>query len=192
MGSKYAIASAAPLRGKKGTHYEGGLRVPFIAAWARRNDDNELQKSMPIPGGVLTDQVGTIYDLFPTILEVAGIRGEFGTLDGEDLSPLLRGEKSSRKPVFLMHFPHYLNSSYFTVYREGDWKLIYHYHRPQAERSELFNLREDRGESENLAAGRPDVRRHMIEAMAAALQDAGAQYPVSKTDRPVKLKPKVY
>jgi len=191
LGPTHTVACAAPLRGKKGTHYEGGMRVPFIAAWAKAAPENALQKALPIPAGVLSDQVGTIYDLFPTILNIAKVQYHESEIDGADLSPLLRGGKAQKAPTFLMHFPHNHRSSYYTVYREGDWKLVYHYHKPKEARCELFNLRDDRDESENLAAQKPEECRRLIKAMAAALEDAGAQYPLSKKGKNTPLKPVV-
>ena len=51
LGHQHEVACAAPLRGKKGAHYEGGMRVPFIAAWASPDADNRFQKKLPIPAG---------------------------------------------------------------------------------------------------------------------------------------------
>ncbi len=190
LGASHGIVCAAPLRGKKATHYEGGLRVPFIAAWAKPNPKKAVQKKLPIPANLLSDQVGRIYDLFPTILNLTGIKYE-GSIDGVDLSSLLTGAKSKQTPTFLMHFPHSHRSSYFTAYREGDWKLIYHYHKPKTQRYQLFNLVQDRSESKNLAKSQPKQLRRMIEAMTSALTDADAQYPVSKQDSKIVLKPMI-
>ena len=188
LGPTHAIACAAPLRGKKGTHYEGGMRVPFIAAWGQPNADHPAQKKLPIRAGAHVRQVGTVQDLFPTILQAAGMKHD-GTIDGADLSPILAGGKIKRETVFLMHFPHSHRSSYFTVYRKGDWKLIYHYHKPAGERCELFNLAVDRTEAKNLAKTEPEQLKRMIAAMAEALEEAGAQYPRSKQDADRILKP---
>jgi arylsulfatase A-like enzyme len=49
LGHPHKVASSAPLRGKKGAHYEGGMRAPFIAAWAKPDPANRFQKSLPIP-----------------------------------------------------------------------------------------------------------------------------------------------
>jgi len=186
LGATHEIACAAPLRGKKGTHYEGGMRVPFIAAWAK---PASTQTALRIPAGVLTKQVGTIYDLFPTILSIVGVQHD-GVVDGQDLSPLLAGANPKRQSSFLMHFPHDHRSKYFTVYRLGDWKLIYHYQRPAAERYELYQLANDPTESKNLTGSNPAELNRMVTSMIRALEDADAQYPRSKDDPRKILKPK--
>ena len=190
LGPTHEIACAAPLRGKKGTHYEGGMRVPFIAAWAGSPDAKSENQNPSIPAGVVTRQVGTIYDLFPTILNIAGVKHD-STNDGIDLTPILAGATPKRVPSFLMHFPHDHRSKYFTVYRLGDWKLVYHYHQKETQKCELFHLGKDRDESENLAEKNPAQLARMIKAMAKALEDAGAQYAVSKDDGKTPLKPKL-
>ena len=80
-----------------------------------------------------------------------------------------------------MHFPHSHRSSYFTSFRDGDWKLVYHYlpeKNPAKARYELFNLAADPYEKQNLASTQPDVLRRMTKAMAAALESEQAVYPV--------------
>lgn len=188
VGGDHAVGSSAPLRGKKATHYEGGMRVPFIAAWAKPDATSEVQKRLPIKAGALTREMGTIHDIFPTLLETAGTPYR-GRIDGNNLKPVLSGGKIRGKRDFLMHFPHDHRSSYFTAYRLGDWKLIYHYTRPEGKRCELFNLANDPAEAKNLAKSKPRQLRRMFRAMTAALKDAGAQYPVSKTNPNTKLRP---
>ena len=190
LGGIHEVASSAPLRGKKGTHLEGGMRVPFIAAWAKPNPEHPAQRKLPIRAGALTTEMGTIHEIFPTLLETAGIPYE-GTIDGDNLAPVLSGGGFEGERGFLMHFPHDHRSSYFTVYRKGDWKMIYHYTKPVEQRYELFNLAEDPAEATNLATRHPEELRRMMKAMVAALEDAGAQYPVAKGDPGTPLKPVV-
>lgn len=188
LGSVRGVASSAPLRGKKGTHYEGGMRVPFIAAWAQPDPDNPHQKKLPISAGALTTEMGTIHDIFPTLLGLVGTEWT-GMIDGDNLAPALQGGTLSDGRAFLMHFPHNHRSSYYTVYRLGDWKLVYHYTNPEGDRCELFHLPEDPAEQKNLAADRPEDLLRMFTAMTEALEDAGAQYPVAKDDQSRELKP---
>lgn len=185
LGGEHTIASSAPLRGKKATHYEGGMRIPFIAAWAKANPSKPAQIKLPIKAGAITTEMGTIHDIFPTLLDTAGVSYE-GKIDGKNLAPLLNGGSFDAERDFLMHFPHDHRSSYFTVYRLGDWKLIYHYIKPEEKRYELFDLSKDPTESNNLAKSHPDDLRRMVKAMSAALEDAGAQYPVGKGNTQLK------
>ncbi len=149
-----------------------------------------ILKKLPIKAGSITTEMGTIHDIFPTLLELAGVSYE-GEIDGGNLAPALNGGTIDGKRHFLMHFPHSHRSSYFTVYRLGDWKLIYHYNKPEEERCELFNLAQDPTEAKNLAKSNPEELGRMVKAMSAALEDAGAQYPVAKGDPNTELKPMV-
>jgi arylsulfatase A-like enzyme len=188
LGGTHDVASSAPLRGKKGTHYEGGMRVPFIAVWAKANPEHPAQRKLPIQAGAITTEMGSIHDIFPTLLDTAGVPYE-GKIDGKNLAPALKGGRLEGKRDFLMHFPHDHRSSYFTVYRLGDWKIIYHYTKPEEQRYQLFNLAKDPTESDNLANSQPDELRRMVKAMAAALEDADAQYPMASGDPDIELKP---
>lgn len=123
-------------------------------------------------------------------LESLGVGTEWqGMIDGANLAPALQGGSLDREAEFLMHFPHSHRSSYYTVYRLGDWKLIYHYTKPEAERYELFHLAEDPAEAENLAKAQPADLTRMVAAMSKALEEAGAQYPVAKDNPDKELKP---
>jgi arylsulfatase A-like enzyme len=188
LGPSHEVSSSAPLRGKKATHYEGGMRVPFIAAWARPDPAHPLQQRLPIATGTLSQEMADIPDLMPPLLAAAGVEAA-APMDGDDLAPALAGGRLGRKREWLMHFPHRHRSSYFTVYRLGNWKLIYHYTRPAGERCQLFNLEADRAEQHDLAEAEPAVRRRMLAAMRRALDQADAQYPREAADSETPLKP---
>ena len=66
------ISSSAPLRGRKGAKWEGGMRVHFIAAWAKMDPDNPWQSKHPIPSNHIRQEVGTCYDLLPTLANLVG------------------------------------------------------------------------------------------------------------------------
>ena len=110
-------------------------------------------------------------------------------IDGDNLGPALKGGSLRKERDFLMHFPHSHRSSYYTAYRSGDWKLIYHYTKPADQRYELFNLAKDPTEANNLAKSDSKELKRMVAAMIAALEKAGAQYPVAKDDPSKELKP---
>jgi arylsulfatase A-like enzyme len=188
LGEAHDVASSAPLRGKKATHYEGGMRIPFIAAWAKPNPAHPAQRKLPIQAGAITTKMGRIYDIFPTLLAAAGVSFD-GKIDGHNLAPLLNGGNLEGQRDFLMHFPHDQRSSYFTAYRLDDWKVVYHYTEPEAKRYELFNLANDPTESTNLSKSHPHELRRIVTAMATALEDANAQYPIAKGDPTTPLKP---
>lgn len=189
LGHQHAVACAAPLRGKKGAHYEGGMRVPFIASWARPDADNELQSRLTIPAGRIQTQTANVTDIFPTLLALTGSQAPQGhTVDGVKMQTLLTGEADDdRDEEFLMHYPHSPHrSDYFTTYRNGDWKVIYHYFpSPASEgtRYQLYNLADDPFESTNLAESKPDELRQMMQGLVAALDKCGAQYPVDRKDQ---------
>ncbi|MBM3964874.1 MAG: sulfatase [Planctomycetes bacterium] len=186
LGGAHEVASSAPLRGRKGSHYEGGMRVPLIAAWAKPTGGNAWQRSQPIAKGAIQSQVSAIYDIFPTILEIAGItRPKEHVLDGQSLSTLMRGEYDpDHRSDFLMHYPHSPHrSDYFTVYRQGDWKLIYHYlpnRKDGMARYQLFDLNKDPFEQNDLAIEEMDKVRSMIGFMKRRLDDESALLPMER------------
>ncbi len=196
LGPPHEVACAAPLRGKKGAHYEGGMRVPFLAAWAKPNPENPHQKRLPIPAGAIQTQPASVCDLFPTILHVVGIASPADhVVDGARLDTLLKGQPDpGREDVFLMHYPHSPHrSNYFTVYRAGAWKVIYHYFPSEASENshyQLFHLDDDPFEQKNLATSRPIELRRMMRGLIAALEKHGAAYPVGE-DGMTPLRPRM-
>lgn len=191
LGSIHEVASSAPLRGKKGTHYEGGMRIPFMAAWAKPAPNNNWQKKLPIKQGFVQTQIGSIMDIYPTIVELVDASVPKSYIrDGFSLKNNLAGKKDkSKSESFLMHFPHDHRSKYFTSYRNGNWKLIYHYFpemNPAQTRYELFNLANDPYEQMNLAKTNKPMVKKLITEMSKRLHEEGALYPEDKNGNIVK------
>lgn len=183
LGNQHEVACSAPLRGKKGAHYEGGMRVPFIAAWANLKIDQENQQRLPIPAGAIQSQQASVCDLFPTILKLLNAdQPEGHRVDGLRLDTLLSGKPDpARNETFLMHYPHAPHrSDYFTVYRDGPWKMIYHYF-PSAvsggSHYQLFNLADDPFEQVDLATMKPKELSQMMQKLISTLADHDAVYP---------------
>ncbi len=171
--------SNAPLRHKKGSKYEGGVRVPMLVAWAARNPENPHQQALPVPAGSRVDDIVAIFDLFPTLAAVAGIDVPEG-IDGHNLTPYLRGEAGTHRPQeLLIHYPHDHRSQYFTILRQDRWKLI-HSHAPRG--FELFDLGRDLSETENLADAEPERVRAMAARAVELIEEAGGQWPVLADD----------
>jgi arylsulfatase A-like enzyme len=171
------ITNNAPLHGGKGMLYEGGVRVPWIATW---------------PGTVTpgtTDIPINSVDLFPTLVDAAGEAepGNVG-LDGTSLLPLLRGKAlGDRKPMF-WHFPGYLGSGKDVwrttpagAVRSGDWKLIEFF---EDGRLELFNLKDDIGETTNLADRLPRKRDELHKLLKDWRAAVSAPMPRRRQESP--------
>jgi arylsulfatase A-like enzyme len=160
------ITSNLPLRLGKGHLYEGGIRVPTLARWP----------GVTRPGSVCHDPVLSI-DYAPTLAELAGVpRAALPRMDGRSLAPLLRGSASlGRKEVF-WHYPHYspqLGKPSAAI-RRGDDKLILFF---EDHRAELYNLKDDLGETRDLAAEQPEKARALRSRLEAWLRETGAQLP---------------
>ncbi len=156
-------SSQEPLRGAKGCYYEGGIREPFIVRW---------------PGIVAAGSTCSVpvinLDLFPTFLDATNTKAPVGKiLDGESLMPLLHGDGVLQRQAIFWHFPGYLNNPVprgrdpifrtrpVSVIRKGDWKLLLYHEEWQLDGGrdhldtnnavELYNLKEDIGERNDLA-----------------------------------------
>jgi arylsulfatase A-like enzyme len=189
LGHPHEVACAAPLRGKKGSHYEGGTRVPLIVAWAGAKESNPHQQRLQISAGAIQHQLASVEDLFPTIIAISGTETPPAhVVDGVRLDTLLRGERDpDRQERFLMHYPHAPHrSDYFTSYRLGTWKVIYHYFPTEASGNshyQLFDLAADPFEQRDLAAQRPEELRRMMQELIASLQTHQAVYPLGADGR---------
>ena len=164
---KPIVSGNAPLRGKKGMRYEGGVRVPMIAAWAKPGDGN----AFPIAKASRTDDLVALADVFPTILDVTGTP-DAKPCDGHDLLPYLKGDTTYHRPQWLVtHFPHGHNNDHFSILHDGQWKLI----RNWADgASELYDLANDLSESKNLAAEQPERTKAMAAELDRRLDEYGA------------------
>jgi arylsulfatase A-like enzyme len=172
------------------------MRVPFIAAWAKPNASHPQQKRLPIPAGAIQSQQAAVPDLFPTILALTDTKAPAAhRVDGRPLATLLAGRRDPGRPeTFLMHYPHAPHrSDYWTSYRDGAWKVIYHYFPSEASENshyQLFNLAADPFEQKNLAPSAPAELRRMMQGLIAALENHNAVYPVEKPAG-APLKPKL-
>ena len=176
----------APFRDKKGARYEGGLRVPLIASWAKPNSENALQRELPIPSRSVDHTVVTCVDLMPTILGLAGAKVPEETIfDGVDVSPAFVGDSTFKtNSSFTTHFPHKHRNTLFSTHREGNWKIIYNY---GPESWELYDLETDPFEKKNLISVKPEIGRKMAGKLIQVLDEQGADYPLSlKTNKRVK------
>ncbi|QDS93843.1 Arylsulfatase [Roseimaritima multifibrata] len=188
LGHQHAVACAAPLRGKKGSHYEGGMRVPFIAAWAKPNAANSLQQRFPIAVGKIQPQIASVEDIFPTLTSLAGAAvPDEHVVDGYSLAKLVSGVHDTERPEsFLMHYPHAPHrSDYFTSYRDGDWKVVYHYVPSEVSNDshyQLFNLVEDPFESTDLSETEPVELQRMMARLIEELESHEALYPLQNQD----------
>lgn len=164
-GSHRALPRNLPLRGAKIDPYEGGVRVPLMVKWP-----NVVKADT-----VCKDDYVIIEDIFPTFLEMAGVKKytqKGGKIDGKSFVPLLKGERGTSKGrAIFWHFPNtYLQTPYSTV-RKDDWKLIYYHDK---RKFELFNLADDIGETKNLASANPEKRQAMAKLLGAHLRESGA------------------
>ncbi|MGL5682703.1 MAG: sulfatase [Marinifilaceae bacterium] len=189
MGQMKGITSSAPLRGKKGTEYEGGTRIPFIVGWAAPNTEQVNQRRMPIKCGAIQSQIGTVMDIFPTVLDLAGCEiPKNYVIDGYNLKKQLKGGKCKRPEQVLMHFPHAHNESYFTTFMQGEWKLIYNYNPETSARPgyRLYNLKADPSETEDLSSKYPKRVEQMVKTMSRQLEKETALYPEDKQGNTLK------
>lgn len=145
------------LRGRKGTTWEGGQRVPLIVRGPGR-----------IPAGRVEEGIAASIDLLPTIASLAGAAPPVERrIDGIDLSPLMTGERNESPRD---HF-YYYHRDRLEAVRWGDWKL--HLRKDAQAIEELYNLRDDPGESRNRFAEEPARVAAIMELAESARADLG-------------------
>ena len=170
----------APLREGKGRIYEGGQRVPLMIRWPGR-----------VAPGSTSDEVVAAIDYFPTILDAVGTPRPVGqVVDGVSLLPVLEGKGSIEREAVFTWFPHLIPA---VSVRAGDWKLIYRWepHREYPETRELYNLKNDLGETRNLATAHPDQVAKLEKLIERFIAETGANAPIPnpvwKEPGPTKL-----
>lgn len=185
--------SNRPLRGGKATLFEGGTRVPCVVVWP----------GITAPGS-RSDALVQSEDFYPTLLEGLGLhdappaprwRPHF---DGASILPALKGQPLPAEKAVFQYFPHYTTVPEWlppaiSVHR-GDWKLIRVFHGGDkgAHRHLLFNLRDDLGEKNDLAAAKPELVRELDGLITAFLEDTKAVVPTANPAfDPAKYRPEL-
>lgn len=170
---KRPITSNKPLRAGKGSSYEGGVREPFIIFWP----------GVTKPGSTCAVPVIS-NDFYPTLLEMAGAEGHAEhskDVDGCSLVPLLKGGNALPRDAIYWHYPHYHpgGATPYGAIRKGDHKLIEFF---EDEHVELYNLREDIGETKDLAKTMPELARALRSQLHQWRVFVGAQMPTQNPD----------
>ena len=157
--------SHRPLRANKGSHYEGGIRVPLIFAGAGVKGRGRVSREMTISN-----------DLYPTILEMLGLHARpHQHLDGVSLGPVLKDTGGLERESLFWHYPHYNRhpqSSPVSMIRRNNWKLIEFL---EDGRRELYNLENDIGESEDVSAQHPRVEEQLLARLRKWRETVGAE-----------------
>lgn len=169
----------APLRSGKGSVYEGGVREPMIVYW----------NGVAQPGSTIDSYV-MIEDFYPTILEMAGVK-DYKTekpIDGISFVPLLTGTGDpSVSRAICWNTPNVWYGGDLRAHgigqtcaiRKGDYKLVYFY---KGGKKELYNVREDVGETTDLAAEKPELVAELSRELGEYLRSVDAQRPTYKSD----------
>lgn len=181
-GGLYGITDQKPLRAGKGAYYEGGIRVPFFFVWKNQ-----------IPVGINRKERITHLDLFPTLLAAAGIVAPKRNYDGANLLNLLKAKTPKLKERALFwHFPVYLEAykknnleNRDVIFRtrpgsviiKGDWKLHYYF---EDQGVELYHLRSDVGEQQNVAATKSDKKEELLNDLKKWWKTTKAPMPKRK------------
>jgi len=151
--------SGGPLRGIKRDMYEGGIRVPAIAWWPGK-----------IQAGVKSDQVWAFWDFLPTCAELAGAPAPSG-IDGISFVPALYGKPVRPRDYLYWEFH---ERGFNQAVRMGDWKGV---RLKSTGPVELYDLKSDISERNNVAAQHPDIVKKIEHILATARTDS-AEFPI--------------
>jgi len=163
-------AHQTPLHGGKGMLYEGGIRVPLIVRWP----------GIVKAGGICSEPVTSV-DFFPTFAEILGIKPETnGPIDGVSILPLLKQKCGLDRGAIYWHYPHYHSAGVGPsgTVRAGDYKLIEWYDdsiKGAENKFELYNLKEDISEKNNLAKVMPAKVNELKKLFSDWRRRVGAQ-----------------
>ncbi|WP_430934688.1 sulfatase [Saccharicrinis sp. 156] len=160
-----------PLKGKKGTLNEGGIRVPLIVSWPGKIK----------PGSKCAVPVTTV-DFFPTFLALAGgTPSDHVQLEGKSLLPVMYGTGAIQERAIYWHFPHHRKEglSMGAAIREGDWKLIEEF---ESDELYLYNLKDDLSEAYNLANQYPEKRDELLSKLEKWQKKVDAEMPEINED----------
>ena len=164
-----AVGSAGPLRGRKGSTYEGGMRESTVIRWPGK-----------IPNGKSNAELMTTMDLLPTFAKLAGADlQQDRIIDGKDIWPTLTGKAPTPHEAFFYHRGNSLNAV-----RSGPWKLHVNNGKP----TQLYNLEADIGEKNNVVNSHPDVVRRLQGHLKAFARDiANNRRPAAFVENPKPL-----
>ena len=164
------MANNGPLRDGKQSMYEGGLRVPTVITWPKK-----------IQAGTVSEQVNMTMDIYPTLLEVAGVQLNH-TIEGRSFLPTLLGEQMVEEPRPLYFTRREGGTLYggkaYHALLQGEWKLLQN---NPYQPLELYNLKEDPLEKNNLISLEPEIFRTMNSILMKHIQ-AGGMVPWQKPD----------
>ncbi len=164
------VAKQTPLRSGKANLYEGGIRVPLIVRWPQ----------VTRPGSICSEPVISV-DFFPTFIDILGLRNRTKKpIDGVSLVPFLKRSGSLKRKAIYWHYPHYHSSSIGPggAVRSGDYKLIEWYDETicgPGNTFELYNLKNDIGEQDNLAKKMPEKTKDLSRVLANWRRKVNAQ-----------------
>jgi arylsulfatase A len=166
--------SAGPLRGRKGSAYEGGIREPFIAYWPGK-----------IRAGRESDFVGGFQDVLPTLCELAHAESP-KNIDGISIVPTLldKGKQPEHKYLY-WEFSGYEQQQ---AIREGKWKIIRSDVDIKDTPYELYDLKTDIGEQHNVAAEHPDIVARLTK-FAVDAHTPSKLFPLLASEKPKGYKP---
>ncbi len=163
------FASPGPLRGHKGTTFEGGMREPTVVRWPGK-----------IPAGKPNDELMTAMDLLPTFATLAGAAiPSDRVIDGKDIWPTLIGEAQTPHEAFFYH-----RGNVLAAVRSGKWKLHTNKGRP----TQLYDLESDIGEKRNVIKSNPEVVKRLNGHLKAFTKDiADNNRPAAFVENPKPL-----